>query len=113
MITFSKFLATIKVDVPIKLDMSTLVREEPDEEELRKIFEELEFRTLINRVLKKADAPLPSSSGSAAPDPYAGTLFARPTDSAASENNAPAQGDLFANFADNGAGDAKIQISRD
>ena len=107
MITFSKFLATIKVDVPIKLDMSTLVREEPDEEELRKIFEELEFRTLINRVLKKADTPLPSSSGSAAPDPYAGTLFARPTDSAASENNAPAQGDLFANFADNGAGDAK------
>ena len=107
MITFSKFLATIKVDVPIKLDMSTLVREEPDEEELRKIFEELEFRTLINRVLKKADTPLPSSSSSAAPDPYAGTLFARPTDSAASENNAPAQGDLFANFADNGAGDAK------
>ena len=107
MITFSKFLATIKVDVPIKLDMSTLVREEPDEEELRKIFEELEFRTLINRVLKKTDTPLPSSSGSAAPDPYAGTLFARPTDSAASENNAPAQGDLFANFADNGAGDAK------
>ena len=107
MITFSKFLATIKVDVPIKLDMSTLVREEPDEEELRKIFEELEFRTLINRVLKKADTPLPSSSGSAAPDPYAGTLFARPTDSAASENNAPAQGDLFVNFADNGAGDAK------
>lgn len=107
MITFSKFLATIKVDVPIKLDMSTLVREEPDEEELRKIFEELEFRTLINRVLKKADTPLPSSSGSTAPDPYAGTLFARPTDSAASENNAPVQGDLFANFADNGAGDAK------
>lgn len=107
MITFSKFLATIKVDVPIKLDMSTLVREEPDEEELRKIFEELEFRTLINRVLKKADTPLPSSSGSTAPDPYAGTLFARPTDSAASENNAPVQGDLFANFADNGTGDAK------
>ena len=104
MITFSKFLATIKVDVPIKLDMNTLVREEPNEEELRKIFEELEFRTLINRVLKKTDTPLPSSSNSAAPDPYAGTLFAQPTGSATPENSAPIQGDLFANFAGEGTG---------
>ena len=107
MITFSKFLATIKVDVPIKLDMNTLVREEPNEEELRKIFEELEFRTLINRVLKKTDAPLPSSSNSAAPDPYAGTLFAQPTGSATPENNGPVQGDLFANFAGDGTDGAK------
>ncbi|RGV35724.1 DNA polymerase I [Bacteroides clarus] len=107
MITFSKFLATIKVDVPIKLDMNTLVREEPNEEELRKIFEELEFRTLINRVLKKTDTPLPSSSNSAAPDPYAGTLFAQPTGSATPENNGPVQGDLFANFAGDGTDGAK------
>ena len=39
MITFSKFLATIKTDVPIQLDMDSLVREEPNEEELRKIDE--------------------------------------------------------------------------
>ena len=51
MIIFSKFLATIKIDVPIKLDMKALVREEPNEEELRKIFEELEFRNLTERVL--------------------------------------------------------------
>ena len=107
MITFSKFLATIKVDAPIKLDMNTLVREEPNEEELRKIFEELEFRTLINRVLKKTDTPLPSSSNSAAPDPYAGTLFAQPTGSATPENNGPVQGDLFANFAGDGTDGAK------
>ena len=110
MIAFSKFLATIKVDVPIKLDMNTLVREEPNEEELRKIFEELEFRTLIDRVLKKTVSPLPSSSSSASPDPYAGTLFAQPTDGTTSGNNAPVQGDLFANFADNGTGDAKNSI---
>ena len=110
MIAFSKFLATIKVDVPIKLDMNTLVREEPNEEELRKIFEELEFRTLIDRVLKKTGSPLPSSSSSASPDPYAGTLFAQPTDGTTSGNNAPVQGDLFANFADNGTGDAKNSI---
>ena len=105
MITFSKFLATIKVDVPIKLDMNTLVREEPNEEELRKIFEELEFRTLINRVLKKGSGN--SSSNSAAPDPYAGTLFAQPTGSATPENNGPVQGDLFANFAGDGTDGAK------
>lgn len=53
MIKFSKFLATIKTDVPITLDMDALKREEPDEEKLRKLFEELEFRTLIQRILQK------------------------------------------------------------
>ena len=52
MITFSKFLATIKIDVPIELKMDELVCEEPNEEELRKIFEELEFRTLSERIFK-------------------------------------------------------------
>jgi len=52
MITFSKFLATIKIDVPIELKMDELVREEPNEEELRKIFEELEFRNLMERIFK-------------------------------------------------------------
>ena len=56
MITFSKFLATIKIDVPIQLDMDSLVREQADEDWLRQIFEELEFRTLIDRVLKKENA---------------------------------------------------------
>lgn len=52
-ITFSKFLATIKTDVPIELKMEELIREQPDEETLRKIFEEMEFRTLIERILNK------------------------------------------------------------
>ncbi|WP_294618104.1 DNA polymerase I [uncultured Bacteroides sp.] len=111
MITFSKFLATIKTDVPIRLDMKTLVREEPDEEQLRKIFEELEFRTLIDRVLKKTGtSPLPASS--AAPDPYAGTLFAQPaaTGGATPEKSSPVQGDLFADFAGNGTGGAENSI---
>ena len=38
MITFSKFLATIKIDVPIQLEMDALVREEADENSLRSIF---------------------------------------------------------------------------
>lgn len=51
-IKFSKFLATIKIDVPIELNLEELKRESPDESRLREIFEELEFRTLIDRILK-------------------------------------------------------------
>ena len=58
-IIFSKFLATIKTDVPIALDMEQLKREEPDAGLLRTLFEELEFRSLIERVLKK---PAPASA---------------------------------------------------
>lgn len=52
-IKFSKFLVTINTQVPIELSMEELERKEPNEEALSKIFEELEFRSLINRVLKK------------------------------------------------------------
>lgn len=69
MITFSKFLATIKTDAPIALDMDSLVREEPDEQELRKIFGELEFRTLIDRVLGKGNTSAPTTGQSAAGTP--------------------------------------------
>ncbi len=65
-ILFSKFLATIKTDVPISLDMDGLKREEPDKEELKRIFEDLEFRSLLDRVLgtdKKTAAPQPSAQG--------------------------------------------------
>lgn len=51
-IKFSKFLATIKIDVPIELNLEELKRESPDESRLREIFEELEFRTLIDRIFK-------------------------------------------------------------
>lgn len=62
MITFSKFLATIKIDVPIALEMDALIREQADEESLRKIFEEMEFRTLIDRVFKKEGQKIGTSS---------------------------------------------------
>ena len=106
-IVFSKFLATIKTDVPIALDMKQLVREEPDETELRRLFEELEFRTLINRVLKKEATPLASSKNSTAPDLFAGTLFAQPQNSDKGSNDRNVQGDLFAEFSGNGTGDAE------
>ncbi len=65
-ILFSKFLATIKTDVPIALDMDGLKREEPDKDELKRIFEDLEFRSLLERVLgtdKKMAASSPSVQG--------------------------------------------------
>lgn len=79
-IRFSKFLATIKTDVPVELDMETLKRREPDEKELRRIFEQLEFRTLIERVLNGEKKPAPAT---------------------------PAQPDLFGFFTDNGTEETK------
>ena len=50
-IRFSKFLATIKTDVPLDFDESALKREEPDYNALYEVFNELEFRTLITRII--------------------------------------------------------------
>jgi len=52
-IKMSKFLATIRTDVPMQLNLDELKVEQPDESKLRTIFEELEFRTLINKFLNK------------------------------------------------------------
>ena len=52
-IKMSKFLATIRTDVPLDLDLEKLKLENPDEEKLTKIFEELEFKTLANKILNK------------------------------------------------------------
>ena len=55
-IKMSKFLATIRTDVPMQLDLDELKVEQPDETKLRAIFEELEFKTLINKFLNKAES---------------------------------------------------------
>ena len=62
-IKFSKFLATIKMDVPIELNMNELIKEKSDEEKLRKIFEELEFRTLLDKIFnsEKKKSPIQAS----------------------------------------------------
>lgn len=108
MIVFSKFLATIKIDVPISLKMEELIREKIDEEALREIFEELEFRTLIERVLKKENSissPTPQKKLSAGPlfdnneDISAGPLF--------SGKEVPAQGSLFPEMPGNLSGGSK------
>lgn len=52
-IKMSKFLATIRTDVPIELNMDELSLKEPDEVKLREIFAELEFKTLADKILNK------------------------------------------------------------
>lgn len=63
-IRFSKFLATIKIDVPIDLDEEALKVETPDYAALYEVFNELEFRTLITRIIgdkvKAAATPTPA-----------------------------------------------------
>jgi len=54
-IKMSKFLATIKTDVPIELNMDELKVQEPNEAELGKLLEELEFKTLAAKILKKSE----------------------------------------------------------
>ena len=50
-IKMSKFLATIKTDVPIKLQLEELKRKEPDETKLAKILEELEMKSLASKLI--------------------------------------------------------------
>ena len=90
LIELSRFLATIKTDAPITLDLEALKREEPDEEKIQDLFEELEFRTLIKRVLGK-DAGAVSNASSRVK-----AQAARKATADTAQGNLFAQGDLFA-----------------
>ena len=54
-IRFSKFLATIRTDVPVELDLEKLRVTEPDTAELRRLFTELEFKTLLDKFLNNRE----------------------------------------------------------
>ena len=56
-IRMSKFLATIRTDVPIDLDLDTLKLQEPDTTRLTEIFTELEFKSLLDKFVKKPQQP--------------------------------------------------------
>ena len=79
-IRMSYFLATIKTDVPIDLDMEALKLVDPNEDELGKLLLELEMKSFADRVLKKSQKPQMPVNG---------------------------QLDLFAEFAPNGSGELK------
>ncbi len=80
-IKMSKFLATIKTDVPVRLQLDQLLLTPPDEVLLRNIFAELEFKTLAEKFLPKAQKTVVKG-------PVQLDLFGDfPTDGADSEKN--------------------------
>jgi len=56
-IKMSKFLATIRTDVPVELDLEQLRLKEPDAAKLQEIFTELEFKSFATRLLNKVENP--------------------------------------------------------
>ncbi|BDD02825.1 DNA polymerase I [Aureibacter tunicatorum] len=78
----SKELATIHIDVPVDFDEEDFKYTGPNEEELGKIFDELEFRTLKTRILGQTSAPAPAKKST--PQPTADAqgqldMFGNPT----------------------------------
>jgi DNA polymerase-1 len=70
-ILLSKVLATINTNVPIAFDENTLVLEKPHTRKITDLFERLEFRTLLGRVLGTDSKPVVQKSTA----PVQGSLF--------------------------------------
>ena len=83
-IKFSRFLATIRTDVPITLDESLLTKKEPNIEALTVLYRELEFNTLLRKISPSA--------------PTAPAVPTTPSRSAKAVPADPSQLDLFASF---------------
>ncbi len=87
-IVFSKFLATIKTDVPSldDFDIDSLLRREPATDELIPIYEELEFRTFLRRLTGRQSEATQAASDTptpAAPADGMGSLFDLPDEAPA------------------------------
>ncbi len=63
-IKFSKFLATIRTDVPLDATPESLKRQKPDKERLMEIFNKLEFKTLGERVMRRINLELQEENSS-------------------------------------------------
>ncbi len=94
-IRFSKFLATIKTDVPITLNLEELKNNEPDLGSLRTIFRDLEFRTMFERIKNRLGHEV-TAKPAAEPDLFSAAADAAPKSRAENKNAMPVQGDLFA-----------------
>lgn len=74
-IRFSKFLATIKTDVPISFDAQSLVCQEKDWERLAPLYRELEFNSLLKQAPASiANSPLPIAKATKKAKPQEATL---------------------------------------
>lgn len=68
-VLFSKYLVTIRKDVPLDFDSESLKKEDPDKDALRQIFEELEFRSLIRKICEQPDTTLSETKPTASDMP--------------------------------------------
>ena len=59
-IKFSRFLATIRTDVPIKLNEDLLAKKSPDFNKLANLYRELEFNTLLRKIAPANNEPAPA-----------------------------------------------------
>ena len=75
-IRFSRFLATIKTDVPIEFDAQSLVCQERNWEQLTSLYRELEFNSLLKQVPSKQAQPTPKSAKKVKPQEATLDLFA-------------------------------------
>lgn len=74
-IRFSKFLATIKTDVPITFDAQSLVCQEKDWDRLAPLYRELEFNSLLKQAPASiANSPLPIAKATKKAKPQEATL---------------------------------------
>lgn len=74
-IRFSKFLATIKTDVPITFDAQSLVCQEKDWDRLAPLYRELEFNSLLKQAPASiANSPLPITKATKKAKPQEATL---------------------------------------
>lgn len=71
-IIFSRFLATIKIDVPVEFNEEALIIEPRNEAELKALFDELEFRTMSAKIGVNPFTSLPPDA------PISSIAFAKP-----------------------------------
>lgn len=92
-IKFSRFLATIRTDVPIALDEAQLAKKEPNMEALTALYRELEFTTLLRKLPQNTTAALVSPVSVPKKTKPVDTaqldLFAAPEDQAVAANSQP------------------------
>ena len=84
-IRFSKFLATIKLDVPMEIHFDDLKRKEINKEKLTQLFNQLEFKTFLTRIIGEEKKV---------------------------KENQPVEADLFSVFADEDKGEDENQNLR-
>ncbi len=96
-IKFSRFLATIRTDVPIALDEALLAKKEPDTEALASLYRELEFNSLLRKLGTSGSSTSTSTSTSTSSSTSPTSVTGSQTKPAKAPKPAdPNQLDLFA-----------------